>query len=185
MHRLAFRRVSLLVGLLVGACARPMQLPSTIPPAAGTPRVLYTLRVLDLAEGHGAAAEPPKCLYVHYTGWLMDGRQFDSSRDTLANGQPRDPLTFSYGARQVGPGWDAGGLDGMRVGSKRRFFIPQQLGYGTRGRLPAIPPLAALIFDVELMGVADTLPRTDTPPPRSRSDFFPRCPAWRDVSRGS
>lgn len=185
MQRLVFRGLGLLVGLLLGACARPMPLPSTIPPVAGTPRELYALRVLDLVEGRGAAAEPPKCLYVHYTGWLMDGRKFDSSRDTLANGQAREPLAFSYGARQVRPGWDAGGLDGMRVGSKRRLFTPQQLSYGARGRLPAIPPFAALIFDIELMGVADTLPRTDAPPPRAAADFFPRCPAWRDVSHGT
>jgi peptidylprolyl isomerase len=139
--------------------------------------------VLDVAEGRGAAAEERKCLYVHYTGWLTDGRKFDSSRDTLPSGQPRTPLGFPYGAGVVKPGWDAGGLDGMRVGGKRRLFIPHQLTYGARGAPPEIPPFADLIFDVELMAVADTLPRVDTLPPRSRRDFAPRCPAWGNLPR--
>jgi peptidylprolyl isomerase len=139
--------------------------------------VLYALRALEVAEGRGAAVEPAKCLYLHYTGWLTDGRQFDSSHDTLPDGQPREPISFSYGARQVRPGWDAGGLDGMKVGGKRRLFIPSQLGYGAPGRPPYIPPFADLIFDLELMAVADTLPRP-------RADLGPQCPSWRSVSGG-
>ena len=173
-----------LMALVAGACAPSLRLPAAIPPAAGTPRVLYTLRTLEVAEGRGAAVEPAKCLYLHYTGWLTDGSQFDSSHDTLPDGQPREPISFSYGARQVRPGWDAGGLDGMKVGGKRRLFIPSQLGYGAPGRPPYIPPFADLIFDLELMAVADTLPRTDTLPPRSRADLGPHCPSWRSVSGG-
>jgi peptidylprolyl isomerase len=166
-----------LMALVAGACAPSLRLPAAIPPAAGTPRVLYTLRTLEVAEGRGAAVEPAKCLYLHYTGWLTDGRQFDSSHDTLPDGQPREPISFSYGARQVRPGWDAGGLDGMKVGGKRRLFIPSQLGYGAPGRPPYIPPFADLIFDLELMAVADTLPRTP-------ADLGPQCPSWRSVSGG-
>ena len=169
--------VAALAALVAGACAPSLKLPAAIPAAAGTPRVLYTLRALEGAEGRGAAVAPAKCLYLHYTGWLTDGRQFDSSHDTLPDGQPREPISFSYGARQVRPGWDAGGLDGMKVGGKRRLFIPSQLGYGAPGRPPYIPPFADLIFDLELMAVADTLPRTP-------ADLGPQCPSWRSVSGG-
>jgi peptidylprolyl isomerase len=184
MRPSTLRRLGGILVLLSGACARPPRLPATIPPASGVPRVAYALRMLDLAEGRGAAATERKCLYVHYTGWLADGRKFDSSRDTLPSGRPRPPLGFAYGAGVVNPGWDRGGFDGMRVGSRRRLFMPHQLGYGARGRGP-IPPFADVVMDVELMAVADTLPRVDTLPPRSRADFAPRCAAWEDLRRGS
>jgi peptidylprolyl isomerase len=185
MRPSTLRRLGGILVLLSGACARPPRLPATIPPASGVPRVAYALRMLDLAEGRGAAAEERKCLYVHYTGWLTDGHKFDSSRDTLPNGQPRTPLSFAYGAGAVGAGWDKGGLDGMRVGGRRRLFIPYHLSYGVAGRPPVIPPRADLIFDVELMAVADTLARVDSEPPRRPADFRPRCPAWSALARGS
>jgi peptidylprolyl isomerase len=131
-----------------------------------------------VADGTGALAAPRKCLYAHYTGWLTDGTKFDSSRDTMPNGAPRDPIAFPQGARRVIPGWDAG-FEGMRVGGRRRFFIPYQLAYGELGRPPRIPPRATLIFDVELMAVADTLLRTDTVvqrPPLTTG--YPGCPPW-------
>jgi peptidylprolyl isomerase len=157
-------------------------MPGSIPAVNGTPRVAYSLRVLDLIEGSGAAAVPRKCYYVHYTGWLAaDGRKFDSSHDTTRNGQQRDPLNFPQGARAVVLGWDVGGFDGMRIGGHRRLFIPYQLAYGERGFTTLIPPRANLIFDVELVAMADTLARTDTVPPRRRVDFLPRCPGWNEV----
>jgi peptidylprolyl isomerase len=133
--------------------------------------------VLDLVPGAGAPAAPRQCYFVHYTGWLTNGRKFDSSRDTMPNGRPREPIAFAQGARMVITGWDAG-FEGMRVGARRRLFIPYQLAYGELGRPPVIPPKSELIFDVELMAVADTLARTDSAPPRSRADFSPRCPTW-------
>ncbi len=165
---------------VAAACTRAAPLPAPIPPTRGTPRVAYAMRVLDLAEGGGAPAAPRQCHYVHYTGWLTDGRQFDSSRDTTPDGRPREPIAFAQGARMVIPGWD-GSFEGMRVGARRRLFIPYQLAYGELGRPPRIPPKAALIFDVELMAVADTLARADTAPPRTRADLFPRCPPWSRV----
>jgi FKBP-type peptidyl-prolyl cis-trans isomerase len=87
---------------------------------------------------------------VHYTGWLdnngQPGTKFDSSID---RGQP---FTFIIGVGQVIKGWDEGVMT-MKVGEKRRLFIPASLGYGSRGAGQIIPPHASLIFDVELLKV--------------------------------
>ena len=110
----------------------------------------YTMRYIDVAIGTGKLAESGKVYFVHYTGWLYDGTQFDSSR-----GKP-EPLSFEQGKRKVIPGWDAG-FEGMRVGGKRRLLIPYQLAYGEKGR-GKIPPKADLIFDVELIDVKEPPP---------------------------
>src|ERR1043165_8828074 len=83
-------------------------LPAPVPPISGDMRTLYTLRYIDITRGSGALAEPAKCYYVHYTGWLTDGKKFDSSRDTTANGQPRTPLGFEQGKKAEIVGWDTG-----------------------------------------------------------------------------
>lgn len=150
-----------------------------IPPIRGEPRTAFALRYIDVAVGTGPALQPRQCAYVQYTGWLTDGTKFDSSRDTLPTGAPRPPFAFPQGARRVIAGWDAG-FEGMAVGGRRRLLIPYQLAYGELGRPPVIPPKAELIFDVELMAVADTLPRAEAAPGPAA-----RCPAWTDVSRGS
>jgi peptidylprolyl isomerase len=101
----------------------------------------------------------------------------------MPNGQPRTPIAFAQGARRVIAGWDAG-FEGMRVGGRRRLIIPYQLAYGELGRPPLIPPRAELIFDVELMAVADTLagpPPAGAPAPPAQPG--PRCPSWADVRR--
>ncbi|MCC6316132.1 MAG: FKBP-type peptidyl-prolyl cis-trans isomerase [Gemmatimonadaceae bacterium] len=133
------------------------------------------MRYIDVVQGTGAEAAPDKCYYVHYTGWLTDGKKFDSSRDTASNGQPRTPLPFQQGRRAVIPGWDQG-FEGMKVGGRRRLIVPYQLAYGVRGRPPVIPPKATLIFDVELMDVRDgpPAPAQGTPPGTPPA----RCPAW-------
>jgi len=173
--------LALAVAAVASGCALPFRssLPATIPPVRGASHVAFALRYTDVAEGSGAPVQPRQCVYAHYTGWLTNGTKFDSSRDTAANGTPRTPIGFPLGARRVIAGWDAG-FETMRVGSRRRLFIPYQLAYGEAGRPPTIPPRSALIFDIEVMAVADTLPREATPAPQGPPG--PRCPAWTDVS---
>ena len=159
---------------------RTTPLPSSIPAAAGTPKIAFALRTLDIKAGTGTIMAPRKCVYVHYTGWLTNGTKFDSSRDTTAAGKPGSPLAFAQGARRVIAGWDVG-FEGMQVGAQRRLFIPYQLAYGEAGRLPVIPARAELIFDVELMAVMDTLPR-ETATPRGQQAPPPACPMWAAVN---
>ncbi len=104
------------------------------------------LQFIDLEPGSGDEAVPGRNVTVHYTGWLTDGSQFDSSHD---RGQP---FSFGLGRGQVIRGWDEG-VAGMRVGGRRKLVIPSGLGYGERGVGP-IPPGATLVFSVELLGVA-------------------------------
>ncbi|MDC0722351.1 FKBP-type peptidyl-prolyl cis-trans isomerase [Nannocystis bainbridge] len=105
------------------------------------------LQIEDIVEGTGATAEAGKQVRVHYTGWLVEGgAKFDSSLD---RGRPFD---FQLGAGDVIKGWDQG-VVGMKVGGKRRLTIPHHLGYGRRGFSDAIPPHAALLFEVELLAV--------------------------------
>jgi peptidylprolyl isomerase len=145
-----------------------------IPAIAGKTQQAFALRYVDIAPGFGAQAAPKKCFYVNYTGWLTNGTKFDSSRDPGEDGKPRTPISFAQGARRVIAGWDLG-FEGMRVGGKRRLFIPYQLAYGEAGRPPVIPAKAQLIFDVELMAVVD-------PPPAAGT---PQCPAWETLRSGT
>lgn len=140
---------TLFLGFFLTGCVKREKLAAAIPPAAGPMRTQYTMRYVDVAIGTGKLAEAGKVFSVHYTGWLLDGTKFDSSRE-------KKPLSFQQGKRKVIPGWDAG-FEGMRVGGKRRLFIPYQLAYGEKGR-GKIPPKAELIFDVELMDVQDAPP---------------------------
>src|SRR5215831_6189302 len=121
-----------------------------MPEVAGTPQDMATLRYVDVKTGDGAAAQPGQEYTVHYTGWLRDGTKFDSSVDR------GKPFVFVQGRRQVIAGYDIG-FAGMKVGGKRRLFLPYQLAYGEKGR-GKIPPKAELIFDVELLGVKDVTP---------------------------
>ena len=104
------------------------------------------LKYVDQVVGTGDAAVAGKTASVHYTGWLESGKKFDSSVD---RGQP---FSFPLGAGRVIKGWDEG-VQGMKVGGKRKLTIPSDLGYGSRGAGGVIPPNATLIFDVELLGV--------------------------------
>jgi len=129
--------------------------PKTIPAVTGPIKYEFALRYQDATIGTGNLALPGKVYTVHYTGWLEDGTKFDSSFD---RGQP---FEFQQGAHRVIPGWDQG-FEGMRVGGKRRLFIPWQLAYGDQGKGP-IPPRANLIFDVELIDQRDATASAPVP----------------------
>src|SRR5689334_1396796 len=101
-----------------------------MPEVQGKPTDQATLRYIDIKVGDGAPAAFGKEFTVHYTGWLRDGTQFDSSVG-------REPLKFVQGRRQVIAGFDVG-FEGMKAGGKRRIFIPYQLAYAEqqRGKIP-------------------------------------------------
>ena len=103
------------------------------------------LQYIDQKVGTVATAQAGQTVIVHYTGWLENGKKFDSSVD---RGQP---FSLPLGAGRVIKGWDEGVQD-MKVGGKRKLIIPSSLGYGARGAGGAIPPNATLIFEVELLG---------------------------------
>ena len=104
------------------------------------------LIIEDLTVGDGDEARAGQFVSVHYTGWLTDGKKFDSSKDR------DDPFEFGLGARQVISGWDEG-VQGMKVGGTRKLTIPPNLGYGARGAGGVIPPNATLVFEVELLAI--------------------------------
>jgi peptidylprolyl isomerase len=154
------------------ATAAAIKLPPGVPAVKGVRKELFALRYQEILIGSGAVAEPYKMYKVRYTGWLAaDGKKFDSSYDHPSapvldkegkpvmgeDGKPKmeagQPISFPDGLGRVIPGWDQG-FEGMKVGGKRRLFIPYELAYGERGR-PGIPPKADLIFDVELVDITD------------------------------
>ena len=134
-----------LVGLTVFTFAEEKKM-STNEAAGQVVKTESGLQYIDLVVGTGRQAELGDTATVHYTGWLADGRKFDSSVDR------KEPFSFRVGAGQVIKGWDEG-VGTMKVGGKRKLTIPPQLGYGARGAGNVIPPNATLTFDVELLGL--------------------------------
>jgi FKBP-type peptidyl-prolyl cis-trans isomerase len=145
--------------LLLGpGCAREKPAPSNQPEGStiettsfapelqvdlpGSTKSASGLYYRDIDPGTGPAVAPGQQVSVFYTGWLVNGLQFDSN----AGGSP---LSFRLGAREVIDGWDQG-VAGMRVGGKRQLIIPAALGYGPSGSGP-IPPNAILVFNVEVI----------------------------------
>ena len=104
------------------------------------------LQYWDIRVGTGDVAKEGSHVRVHYTGWLTNGKKFDSSVDA---GKPFD---FTIGNGEVIKGWEEG-VAGMKVGGKRQLRIPPNLGYGAGGYPGVIPANATLIFDVQLLGV--------------------------------
>jgi peptidylprolyl isomerase len=166
------------------AAASPVKYPPGITPVPGVPKTAFSLRYQDIKIGTGADAVPMKMYKVKYTGWrAADGVVFDSwdkhpapemDKDGKpvmgADGKPKmkapEPASFPVGMGRMIPGFDQG-FTGMKVGGKRRIFIPWQLGYGARDMPdrgadhPGIPAKSDLVFDVELVEMADM---PSTPP---------------------
>lgn len=102
------------------------------------------LKYYEIVEGKGEMPSGPDAqVEVHYTGWLNDGTEFDSS---VRRGE-----TITFGLNRVIAGWTEG-VGSMKVGGKRKLIIPAGLGYGAQGTGP-IPANATLIFDVELISL--------------------------------
>lgn len=104
------------------------------------------LEYWDIKVGTGEKAIRGEKVVVDYTGWLTNGKKFDSS---VGTGRP---FEFVLGHGDVIKGWDEG-VAGMKVGGKRQLRIPPELAYGARGYPGAIPPNSTLIFDVQLVAV--------------------------------
>jgi len=110
------------------------------------PTTVSELKIEDLVVGTGAEAKTGDTVVIHYTGWLEDGSEFDSS---LHLGEP---IEFVLGQGDVIDGWEQG-LLGMKAGGKRKLTVPPHLGYGAKGLEDFVPPQAALIFEVELLEI--------------------------------
>ena len=106
------------------------------------------LKYSDIKTGSGQTAKSGDLVSVHYTGWLTDGKRFDSS--VLR----QKPFSFPLGQGRVIAGWDEG-VAGMQIGGIRQLVIPPELGYGERGAGGAIPAGATLIFEVELIEISN------------------------------
>jgi FKBP-type peptidyl-prolyl cis-trans isomerase len=125
----------------------PASSPSTsLTPGANVTSTASGLKYEDLVVGTGATPKAGQTCSVHYTGWLTNGSKFDSSRDRGT------PFTFPIGQGSVIKGWDEGVM-GMKVGGKRKLWVPPALAYGADGYPPVIPPNSELVFEVELLGV--------------------------------
>jgi len=113
-------------------------------PAVAEVTTASGLKIQDLKVGDGPSPQMGQTVTVHYIGRLENGKEFNNSY-TLGK-----PVDFKLG--QVIPGWNEG-LQTMKVGGKRKLWIPSKLAYGPAGRPPAIPPNANLEFEIELLGI--------------------------------
>ena len=145
------RRFALFSWLAIAACGRGDSPRGGFAAALGVDTASMTKApagfwYTDVAEGQGDVAEPGRTVRVHYTGWLPNGKKFDSSRDR------GEPFAFTLGAGQVITGWDEG-VKGMKVGGRRKLVLPPAMAYGEAGAPPDIPSGSTLVFDVEVLGL--------------------------------
>jgi peptidylprolyl isomerase len=176
-----------------------IKLPAGVPRVVHSPvKVPFSLRYEDIKVGTGVDGEPGKVWHLKYTGWrAADGVKFDSwdehpqpvmgkdgKPEMGPDGKPKmgdpQPAPFIQGVGRVIPGFDYG-LSGMKIGGKRRIFIPWQLAYGIhsipdRPDHPGIPPKSDLIFDVELVDVTDAPQMRMTPQVRPAPNAPPQHP---------
>ncbi|MCH7579556.1 MAG: FKBP-type peptidyl-prolyl cis-trans isomerase [Chloroflexi bacterium] len=155
--------IAMLIGVIAVACGDDGGGGGAPPPVEGTSSLTdLGVGVIEIVTGVGPAITPGDLLEVHYTGWLTDGREFDSSLD-------REPFSFKLDTGAVIAGWDDG-LAGMAVGGVRRLVIPPELAYGDRGR-EGIPPGSELVFDIELIGITPCQIPEESPPPVEGETF--------------
>ena len=153
---LLFGAIVALAGVTAGCSKRveePPQSefkPTEAPPLPPGPE---KLEIVDDVVGTGPESKKGDTVKVHYTGTLLNGKQFDSSRG-------KDPFQVVIGKGEVIKGWDEG-LPGMKVGGKRTLTIPWQLAYGEMGSGATIPPKAALKFEIELMEIVKPVGAAD------------------------
>ena len=115
-------------------------------PSGSAPAAVTELKKVDEKVGTGPACKSGDTVRVHYTGTLLNGTKFDSSRDR------NEPFEFTLGQGMVIKGWDEG-VVGMKKGGKRKLTIPSDKAYGPAGSPTKIPPNSPLVFDVELVEI--------------------------------
>lgn len=138
------------IALIIQSCNQQPKVITTKPWDIKTTDTMTTpsgLKYLVIEKSNNPTkAEKGMMVDVHYTGFLTDGKVFDSSIER------RNPISFELGTGSVIRGWDEG-IALMNIGDKFRLIIPADLGYGAHGAGSDIPPNATLLFDVELVNV--------------------------------
>lgn len=162
MNRLGFAALIALAGATAAAAADPATKPTPpfkVAPGSNVVSTPSGLQYIDVVTGKGEPPEPGDICIVHYTAWLEDGTEIDSSLKPRPR-DPRDPskgekvlpFGFKLGQGQVLKGWDEG-IATMRQGGSRLLFVPPHLGYGSKGLGNAIPADARLTFKIELVRI--------------------------------
>jgi FKBP-type peptidyl-prolyl cis-trans isomerase FkpA len=135
----------------VCACALLAVIAGCGDPAA--PSDIVPFSQVDLRIGNGTEATAGKLVTVNYTGWLFDSTKTDQKGIQFETTAGATPFSFQLGQGLVIAGWEQG-IPGMKVGGLRRLVIPPSLAYGSSRNGP-IPPNTPLVFEVEMMEVAD------------------------------
>jgi len=135
-----------LAALPAWAADQPKKEPPKLPPldAKEWKKMDNGMQVWDVKDGSGEAAKADSMITIHYTGWLTNGKEFDSS---LSGGEP---ITFPL--EGLIKGWQVG-IPRLKEGGTRRLVIPSNLGYGEKGAPPDIPGGATLVFEIEMIRV--------------------------------